>query len=271
MKYRINNQNLQMEVNGARSFGEDAVLFLEDDNLIAHTSWKNEGFTLIPLLNPAEFAALNTGLQNYLTHIIGKYADNLPTDFTIEKYHALIAGNQALHLAITNEAKQVNYQNFPVPIQTLIERIEQEVKIPLTVLNPNTQEYHFSYRIVRPGLSDFNPLHRDAWHPELKHCLNLYLPVVGSNELSSLCIIPESHFWPEITVERTLAGAVMNGSQYTVPGLTATSHDLNLFRPNPANNQALLFTPYLIHGGAANLNPDTTRVSIEIRFWRRTS
>ncbi len=85
-----------------------------------------------------------------------------------------------------------------------------------------------------------------------------------------MCLIPESHYWPEKTVERTLNGAIMNGSQYTVPGLTATSQHLNLIRPNPTGNQALLFTPYLIHGGAANLDQDTTRVSVEIRFWRRT-
>ena len=270
MKYQINQTDFQIEVNGARSFGKDAVLFLEDDNLIAHTAWQPEGFALIPLLAPEKFKILNNGLEQYLTQIIKKYTANLPPDFTILQYHQVTQRNQPLHLKITNEAKQVNYQNFPIPIATLIERIEDEVKIPLTVLNPNTQEYHFSYRIVRPGLSDFNPLHRDAWHPELKHCLNLYLPVAGSNELSSLCLIPRSHYWPEKTVERTLNGAIMNGSQYTVPGLTATSNDLQLIRPNPTHNQALLFTPYLIHGGAANLNTNITRVSVEIRFWRRS-
>ncbi len=30
----------------------------------------------------------------------------------------------------------------------------------------------------------------------------------------------------------------------------------------------LLFSPYLIHGGAANREPDRTRVSLEMRFWR---
>ncbi|MDQ3290525.1 MAG: phytanoyl-CoA dioxygenase family protein, partial [Bacteroidota bacterium] len=207
--------------------------------------------------------------KTYLTQLIGKYQSHLPLNFKIEDYHQVVAEDQALHLAIINEAKLVDYKDFPIPIKTIIERVEEEVKIPLTVLNPNTQEYHFSYRIVRPGKSDYNALHRDAWHPELKNCLNLYLPVAGSNELSSLCLIPGSHFWPEKTVERTLAGAIMNGSQYTVPGLTDTSNELKLVRPNPVNNQALLFTPYLIHGGAANLNQDTTRVSVEIRFWRR--
>ncbi len=269
MKYKINDKDFQIEVNGERSFGEDETLFLKDDNLIAHTPWQKAGFTLIPLLNPGDFDILHNGLRQYLSALITRFEPNLPANFIIEKYHQLIGDNQRLHIAIINETKQVDYRHLPIPVQTIIEQVEAEVKIPLTVLNPNTQEYHFSYRIVRPGKSDFNALHRDGWHPELKNCLNLYLPVAGSNELSSLCLIPGSHYWPEKTVERTLTGAIMNGSQYTVPGLTATSNELNLVRPNPVKNQALLFTPYLIHGGAANLNRDITRVSVEIRFWRR--
>ncbi|PSR53371.1 hypothetical protein AHMF7605_07440 [Adhaeribacter arboris] len=271
MKYQINNKDFQIEVKGERAFGKDAVLFLQDDNLIAQTSWQKEGFTLFPFLNPTDFDFLNAGLKQYLRELIRTFGVNIPSTFNMEKYHEAVADNQELHIAIINEAKQVDYKDFPVPILTIIERIEEEVKMPLTVLNPNTQEYHFSYRIVRPRKSDFNALHRDAWHPELKNCLNLYLPVAGSNELTSLCLIPGSHYWSENTVERTLSGAIMNGSQYTVPGLTATSNELKLIRPNPVKNQALLFTPYLIHGGAANLSEDTTRISVEIRFWRRVS
>ena len=269
MKYQIDNTVHQLDISGRRSFGENTVLFLEDDNLIANTAWQAAGFTLFSLLEPTAFAALNTALRQLLAQLIHENGLKLSPDFCIEKYH-VAADNQEKHLAIINQAKQRDYRYFPVPIQEIIARVEDEVKIPLTVLNPSTQEYHFSYRIVRPGKSDFNPLHRDAWHPELKGCLNLYLPVAGSNELSSLCLIPGSHYWPEATVERTLAGAIMNGNKYTVPGLTQTINELKLTRPNPTQNQALLFTPYLIHGGAANENEDCTRVSVEIRFWRRT-
>jgi len=31
----------------------------------------------------------------------------------------------------------------------------------------------------------------------------------------------------------------------------------------------MVFTPYAIHGGGVNFSPDTTRVSLEIRLWRK--
>jgi ectoine hydroxylase-related dioxygenase (phytanoyl-CoA dioxygenase family) len=42
-----------------------------------------------------------------------------------------------------------------------------------------------------------------------------------------------------------------------------------MIRPNPKPGQAMLFSPYLVHGGGYNLNTDTTRVSLEMRFWKK--
>ena len=39
-----------------------------------------------------------------------------------------------------------------------------------------------------------------------------------------------------------------------------------MIRPNPQNDEFILFSPYLIHGCSSNTNADTTRMSIEIRF-----
>ena len=41
-----------------------------------------------------------------------------------------------------------------------------------------------------------------------------------------------------------------------------------MIRPNPTENQLMLFSPYLIHGCANNDNLDTTRISLEVRFIR---
>jgi hypothetical protein len=269
MKYQVENKILGMKIEGESAYGPDQVLFLQEDNLIAHTSWQSQGFTLLPLLNQPVFNRLIAGFQSLLIRHMQAIGLPVAGDFNLQHYHRLTARYPDAHLQLINQTKVLDYHLFPVPIAELIARIAAEVQIPLTVLNPSNGEYIFNFRIVRPGYSDFNPLHRDAWHTELKGCLNLYIPVAGSNENSSLCLIPGSHYWPEAAVARTLKGAVMNDRQYTVPGLTGTDKALELIRPNPTGPQVLLFTPYLIHGGAANLNPDTTRISVEIRFWRR--
>jgi len=269
MKYQIQNNKLEIKVEGEKAFGEDRVLFQEDDNLIARTDWQKQGYTLLPLFEQPAFDAFILGLQQVLIKVMQETGLEVADKSDLTQYHRLLEQHPDFHLKIVNRAKILDYSCFPIPVAELISRVEDEVKTPLTVLNPYNQEYIFSFRIVRPGRSDFNPLHRDAWHTELKGCLNLYIPVVGSNEHSSLCLIPSSHFWTEAEVERTQKGAIMNDNQYTVPGLTHTNKPLHLIRPNPTQNKVLLFTPYLIHGGAANLNPDTTRISVEIRFWRK--
>lgn len=269
MKYQVENKTLAMKVEGESAYGADQVLFLEEDNLIAHTSWQQQGYTLIPLFDQEPFDRFIAGFRSLLIRHMRQIGLPVADDFNLEHYHHLTARYPDAHLQLINKTKVLDYQLFPIPIADLIARIEAEVQVPLTVLNPVTGEYIFNFRIVRPGISDFNPLHRDAWHGELKGCLNLYIPIAGSNDNSSLCLIPGSHYWPEAQVERTRQGAVMNDRQYTVPGLTRTDKPLALIRPNPTGRQVMLFTPYLIHGGAANLNPDTTRISVEIRFWRR--
>ena len=58
-----------------------------------------------------------------------------------------------------------------------------------------------------------------------------------------------------------------NGTQYRVPALVDSAQPLHLLRPNPNPNEVLLFSPYLLHGGAVNLNTNQTRISLEMRFW----
>ncbi len=98
---------------------------------------------------------------------------------------------------------------------------------------------------------------------------DVLVPLAGSTESSSVPLVPESHRWKESEIERTLDGARTNGQSYTVPAVVGAKRELRLVRPNPGTNEVLVFSPYLIHGGGGNRNPDQTRVSLELRFWRR--
>jgi ectoine hydroxylase-related dioxygenase (phytanoyl-CoA dioxygenase family) len=112
-------------------------------------------------------------------------------------------------------------------------------------------------------------LHRDVWLPDYKNCINLYIPIAGSNEKSSLVISPGSHRWPELNLEKTIDGARINGIRYIVPAVSKILCQKEFVRPNPKENEVLIFSPYLIHGGSINLNKNLTRISIEVRLWRK--
>jgi hypothetical protein len=73
----------------------------------------------------------------------------------------------------------------------------------------------------------------------------------------------------ESDIERTVKGAVLNGTSYTVPCVISIKKEMpSLQRPNPEENEVMLFSPYLVHGGGYNFNEAKTRISLEMRFWK---
>jgi hypothetical protein len=262
-------QKVSVTINGERSYGKEVVLLHEHDNLVKNTPWQREGYTVASMFQQLEtFFNLVKGLEQLFRESIGKAGIAITPDFPIDQYHQLVQENQPLHLEVMNHTKLFPLSLFPIDPGLLIDRVSELVGVKLKVHNPQTDEQVFHLRIVRPNKTDFNPLHRDTWLDIYRDCVNIYIPVVGSNAMSSLPLVPGSHLWPESEVERTIKGAIMDGAKYNVPGLTNSQHDFTLIRPNPGFNEVLVFSPYLIHGGAANLNTDQTRVSLEMRFWR---
>jgi ectoine hydroxylase-related dioxygenase (phytanoyl-CoA dioxygenase family) len=143
-------------------------------------------------------------------------------------------------------------------------------KVPLIAKNPFDNQSIYHFRVVRPHANDHNPLHRDVWLEDYANCINLYIPIAGSTDLSSLAIVAGSHRWSENKIERTQSGATIGGTTYNVPAVTKIPGAYEIRRPNPQRNEVLVFSPYLIHGGAVNLNQDKTRISIELRLWKRS-
>jgi len=123
-------------------------------------------------------------------------------------------------------------------------------------------------RISRPHSLDINPLHRDGYLDFYKHTLNIWIPIVGCNEGSSLPLLPGSHLWNEKDVFRTdIRTAKIDGLVYSVPAIVKSNHGLTAIRPNPAFGEMLVFSPYLIHGAAINKNENMTRMSFELRLF----
>jgi ectoine hydroxylase-related dioxygenase (phytanoyl-CoA dioxygenase family) len=100
--------------------------------------------------------------------------------------------------------------------------------------------------------------------------VNIYLPVVGSNENSSLKMQPGSHKWNENETMVTKGGAFFRNTnkKYSVDAIVASKLPLEMIRPNPTIEQIMLFSPYLIHGCSDNNNENETRISLEVRFIR---
>ncbi len=264
----VSDFNVFAGVEGPSQPDDDRVLLATEPDLTAAAPWAGAGFVVAPWLEAGPTEALREGLAELLRDALRRAGLAVPAGFDVAQYHRLIAGDQARHLAVIAQTKEYPLAQLPVPAGRLEARVGALCGQPVRARNPNTQEAVFHLRIVRPGVADHNPLHRDAWMPRYRGALNIYVPVAGSTAASALSLVPGSHHWPENLVERTADGAVYHGAPYRVPGAKSSRVPLAAIRPHPGPGEVLVFSPYLLHGGAANLNADATRVSLEMRFWR---
>jgi len=268
MEYRVNNTTITYDAQGEKQWGKESVLLQDAVDLSEHTSWHDQGFTIEKLFEPAQYTLFSDNARLLLRRLWKEAGLSLPENFPLDQYHTL-TNDLTTHLAAVEKTKLLPVSDFPVSIEMLEQRISAICKTPLQVKNPFDGQSVFHFRVIRPNSRDNNPLHRDVWLEDYDDCINLYIPVAGSNERSSLILIPGSHLWPESRIERTAAGAEINGIRFNVPAVTAIKGPYEVVRPNPALNEVLIFSPYLIHGGAVNLNDASTRISVEIRLWKR--
>lgn len=268
MEYQVNNTTLSYEAEGKREWGADKILLQEGIDLTSGLSDKKEGFVVEKLFSDNLYETFSKDVQKLIHDLWREAGIQIPDNFKLDQYHT-VATNLETHLAAVEKTKLLPVEIFPGGIDTLENRISDVCKVPLKAFNLFDKQTIFHFRVVRPTSGDNNPLHRDIWLEDFEGCINLYIPVAGSNSNSSLIIIPESHCWPESRVERTVHGSVINGVKFNVPAVTAIQGEYTVVRPDPKENEVLVFSPYLIHGGAVNLNPDRTRISIEIRLWKK--
>ncbi len=268
MKYTINKSDLQYSADGKTFRGDNRILLNSAIDLTAKTEWTKNGFTIENLFSERDFRIFKTNTKSLLLKCWRDAGLSVSENFPLDQYHKLVHTKEE-HLVAIEKTKLLTIDSFLIDIHILERRISQICKEELIVKNPYDNQSIFHFRVIRPQQPDNNPLHRDVWLEDYKDCINLYIPVCGSNDLSSLIIIPESHHWPESKIERTLEGARIGTSKYNVPAVTKLDSEAIFVRPNPKENEVLIFSPYLIHGGSANLNNDITRISIEVRLWRK--
>ena len=274
MDMQINDEHITYARGVPGVVGDDRVLLSGDDNLIAGNAWEDDGYTVEAFLDDQDWTTLRAGIIERLRDLLRETGISTPADFDPEQYHRYIAGRDHLHLQI---AKQVTrgfpIESLPIAHELVVNRISEICGVPLRIKygEEMPRQDVFCLRVVRPRSNDNNPLHRDSWIDHLRNAVNIYGPIAGSNARSSLPMVPGSHRWKESEIERTEGGALINDVHYSVPSLVGSVRPVHAVRPDPAQNRVLVFSPYVIHGGASNLNEDVTRISLEMRFWRRES
>jgi len=269
LTYFINNNKYVLSVEGEPYIGENKILLLEDDDLTKNTDWHKAGY-IVANINPEKYYTnLVREISDLIRKTIETFLDIKIEKFILENYHKYIVSDEQHVMIIHHLQAYSSIDYFPMSYHVLNEIVSQLANKKVSCYVPqNIASGRFFLRIVRPNKHDYNPPHKDVWLDHLRHALNIYLPIVGANDNSNLPIIPESHLWPENFITRTKFGSKINNIDYRVSSLLSGNNQLLMIRPEIKLGQFLLFSPYLVHGGAINTNEDQTRISLEMRFWR---
>ena len=266
----IEDHILKFEVDGEVTFGEPELMLKGDDNIISETDWADQGYTVEPFLSETEYNQLQDAITQLFHGLLKKHNLIGQENFELVNYHHYVKTDEA-HLQLIKETMQgFPLDILPFKVDKVEQRISQIVGTPVTLgTSTNIPERFFFVRAARPkSKCDGNPPHRDVWLDYLRHAVNIYAPIAGSTDRSALPVVAGSHLWKESEIERTVSGAKINGIEYHVASVTALKQGYKLIRPNPKENEVMVFSPYIIHGGRINLNEDETRFSLEMRFWR---
>ena len=269
INYIINDKTFTFDFEGDFEKGTDNVLLEMDDNLLENTSFNDEGFTVKPFLSPNQNKEFKNVVEKLIKDLISSNGGNIDENFTLETYHRYVS--DVLQLKIAKQIKDGwKWKDFPFDLNLINNRISEILNKKVSTKAKDENINDFYLRIVRPNcLQDNNPPHRDVWLDRLRNAVNIYHPICGSTENSALPLLPGSHKLKESSLIRTSKGAILNNTEYTVPCVIAINDKtLKMIRPNPDENEVLVFSPYLVHGGGYNTNIDKTRISLEMRFWK---
>ncbi len=254
------NQNIHIyypELFSDAKWGDNKIILKNDVNLLEKTDFNDKGYKICQSKN------YNNYLRNFIENKIYEITDK---KIILEDYHKIITDKEhatILHKMPYNKYIDNEFEKFCLYLENFISEVTKE---KVKIFNDDVW-----VRICRPidlSVMDFNPYHKDIYLDFYRNVVNIYVPIAGSNEKSSLTVQEGSHMWNENTTMITENGAYFKSinKKYSVDAIVASKIPINMTRPNPDNNQILIFSPYLVHGGAHNENNDITRFSLEVRF-----
>ena len=249
----IDGKRYDWEVEGEFSWGENGALFDEQRDLLA-PRLGDDGYLVAPL--PAGFAQK---AHDAVAQLLERFGVDMET------YHRSVDAKR--HQQIIETSRELSMRDFGWDGEQLCASLSGIVGVGLSAHIDALDRDFVIVRINRPASSDFNPPHRDGYLSIWHNIVNLWIPVFGCNADTSLPVVPGSHLIPESECYLTAArGARIDGKTYNVPAMMKNRQGFwEMIRPPVEVGQALVFTPYLIHGAAINAS-DQVRISLELRL-----
>lgn len=274
LEYRINGRLANIDVPDDTQFstGGDVCLASEFNDPTDATDWYQKGYGLREFSSKLPAALLRESITDMVAHRI---KEALPhknlADFRLEKYHEYVSEEEHCG-GLDSKLKRFYSRDAEFDDGVFIEIMQNELKKSLSYTPKGSVDEHWLIvRIVRPQANAFNPPHKDIYEAfdETGVCpqmVNAWVPVTGVSSKAGLALAPGSHHLVESDIERTTAGATMNGKKFSVNCIKSWCGNNELITVAPPEGEMLIFSSHLIHGLGVNENHDITRVALEFRL-----
>src|SRR5690606_10917776 len=163
----IDNEPYNFQVEGDFFWGNDELLYDENDNIISKMSWKDKGYACVPAFESDEFQSLKTSINKNILKAIRLTGVQVDDSFTLNQYHKVVNTDE-LHNKVINITRNLENADFDFDIDILAKRFGDILGYELTTYVEELQKSHIQIRISRPNSLDINPPHRDGylsyWH-----------------------------------------------------------------------------------------------------------
>lgn len=277
LSFLINERPYTFSIQGSPdfAFGAPERLSRKDTDITFDQPWYEAGYDTAVFAGKEEFQHLLEGLNTSIGRIVTEELGVELGPEGLSKYHHVVR-NYDDHFKVIARTRDLFPNDFNFPIDDLLPKFSELLGIPLTDINPHHgRKMHIIVRINRPGSTDYNPPHKDVYQAVdidgyIPQFVNLWIPICGVTERSSLPLAPGSHLIPEDKVLRTFAGGVVEGNKYGVRTIKEWDGSNKLERPHVNYGEVLFFSSHLVHGLAINEEPDNTRVALEFRLFKKS-
>ena len=251
--------------------GPDKCLSKEFNDITQMQSWYEQGFATVdlePFLDIQKTKAKLTKCISRICEEEGVAINN--ASFRLEDYHKYVSEDK--HSTILQRTRDLMPDDFGFDIDKFLVAAKKYFKRDLTWEGSSDYNPKIIARINMPKSGHFNPAHKDIYQiydktnsvPEM---VNIWIPICGVTNGVGLPLSASSHLIHENEILRTKAGAIVNGSKFSVNCIKNWNSRNDLTTICPRENQMIVFSSFLIHGLARNLHQDITRISLEFRLF----
>ena len=154
---------------------------------------KEGGYIVEKFLRELDYDDLVSKLEKFVKKHLKSFGIEID-DLT--QYHNVV--DDDMHYKVYKKLYDNSFfDEIDFDITIIEERISEILNRKLVIKDDYYQDTkRILIRVIRPNKNDMSPMHRDSWLDKLKESgINLYVPLWGSNENSSLAVTEGSHKW----------------------------------------------------------------------------